>query len=544
MGKDWRISPWVITLGMTILISSGCSKDINREREVEKQYKENQIVRGEETMENNNEMKLETEFSTFFENIKLADTLKEVGTTNPVMTQRFGADPYAIVYEGRVYIYMTGDVLEYDQNNQVSNNTFGRINSINVISSDDLINWTDHGSIYIGGIKGVSLWGNNSWAPAVAYKEIDGKTKFFLYFANGGNGIGVLTADSPVGPFIDPLQKSLISRETPNCREVAWLFDPAVLVDDDGRAYLYFGGGVPEGKEANPGTARVVELGEDMISIIGEPIALEVPYLFEDSGINKIGDTYYYTYCSNWNVAPEDVKKLGFGNAEIIYMTSDQPMGPFTLRGSILKNPGQFFGCYGTNHHCLFEFNDQWYITYHTQILEEKLGIAGGYRSTHIDRMSVNDDGSINPINGTKRGMTSVKNLNPYEKVEAETMVTMGGISTIQCGETSTYCGSGNMAICDIQTGDWIQVAGVDFKDKGAKSFTAAIKSLEKQTGIIQMRIDSLEGEVIGYLKVQADEDREYKEISAELLSQVVGVHDLFFIFYGEGYEIDYWYFN
>ena len=58
-------------------------------------------------------------------------------------------------------------------------------------------------------------------------------------------------------------------------------------MDDDGRAYLYFGGGVPEGQAANPGTARVVELGEDMISIAGEPVIIDAPYVFEDSGIHK-----------------------------------------------------------------------------------------------------------------------------------------------------------------------------------------------------------------------------------------------------------------
>lgn len=72
---------------------------------------------------------------------------------------------------------------------------------------------------------------------------IDGKPKFFLYFANNGSGIGVLTADSPTGPWTDPLGKELISRSTPNCGNVAWLFDPAVYYDEEtDEAYLFFGG--------------------------------------------------------------------------------------------------------------------------------------------------------------------------------------------------------------------------------------------------------------------------------------------------------------
>lgn len=526
---------WTLTLVLMTTLLTGCSK-INKAQSEPEQIESLQVEEGREYVGK--------DLSLWFEDITLAKTLKKVGENNPLMTQRFGADPYVIVYKDRVYVYMTGDTLEYDEKQNIKNNTYGKINTINVLSSEGLVNWTDHGSIYAAGYKGASKWGNNSWAPAVAYKEINGEMKFFLYFANGGNGIGVLTADSPVGPFTDPLDKALISRETPNCDTVTWLFDPAVLVDDDGRAYLYFGGGIPNGQEKYPGTGRVVELGEDMISLVGIPQALEIPYLFEDSGINKIGDTYYYSYCSNWNVPTEEVKNLKFESAEIVYMTSENPMGPFTLQGSILKNPGKFFGCYGNNHHCLFEFHHKWYIAYHTQMMEQRMGVSGGYRSTFINEVTVNEDGSISPITGTIRGVEATKALNPYERVEAETMATMGGINTIQQGQYSKYYGAGNMAVCDIETGDWMALSYVNFGEEGASSYTASVKVVEGQEGAIQIRKDALDGEVIGYLEIQPDMEGEYKELSAELLSRVKGIHDLFFIFYGEGYYLDYWYFS
>ena len=89
--------------------------------------------------------------------------------------------------------------------------------------------------------------------------------KFFLYFANSAGGIGVLTSDSPTGPFTDPLGHPLISRETENCGNVTWLFDPAVLVEEDGSAYLYFGGGIPGEEFAHPNTARAVQLGRERV---------------------------------------------------------------------------------------------------------------------------------------------------------------------------------------------------------------------------------------------------------------------------------------
>lgn len=496
---------------------------------------------GVQRLSTEQKQKLEADFAS----LKLADTLKEFGYDTPVMTQRLGADPYAIVYEDRVYLYMTGDVVEYDSDGKVKDNSYSKINTLNVISSADLVNWTDHGTIYAAGMRGAAKWGNNSWAPAVAYKEIDGKTKFFIYFANGGNGIGVLTSDSPTGPFVDPLGKALISRSTPNCGNVTWLFDPAVLVDEDGSAYLYFGGGVPEGMEAAPGTGRVVKLGDDMISLDGEPQALDIPYLFEDSGINRIGDTYYYSYCTNWNVTPEATKELGIANAQIAYMTSDSPMGPFTLAGVVLKNPGVYYGCYGNNHHCMFRFRDEWYIAYHTQMLEKPLGISGGYRATGITKISVNADGSIATVLSADRSSLEQKGLlNPYEKVEAETMATMGGLNTTQSGLQSVSFGSGNMELCDIDAGDWLALYGVDFGTEGAKTFTAAVKAPEGMSGAVQLRLDGTDGEVIGYLQISPTEGDDYQEVTAELLTRVTGEHNLVMVFAGEGYTLDYWQFG
>lgn len=124
-----------------------------------------------------------------FDGITLATGYKKAAYNNPVMTQRFGADPYALVYGGRVYLYMTADIFEYESTGEVKTNSYSKINSICVISSSDLVNWTDHGTIYAAGRDGAATWANNSWAPAAACKEIDGKMKFFLYFANSGGGI-------------------------------------------------------------------------------------------------------------------------------------------------------------------------------------------------------------------------------------------------------------------------------------------------------------------------------------------------------------------
>lgn len=504
------------------------------------------------------EEKKEEEYMSYFEGLEITESYKGLDHTNPLMTQRFGADPYALVFEDRVYLYMTADIFEHNTDGEVVENTYGRINQIHVISTDDMVNFTDHGAIKAASKQGSAKWAHNSWAPAAAWKEIDGKPRFFLYFADAGGGIGVLQADSPTGPFEDPLGEALISRQTPECADVLWLFDPAVLMDDDGRAYLYFGGGVPEGKEADPGTARVVELGEDMISIVGEPQRIHPPYLFEDSGIHKAGDKYYYTYSSNFQVDAAGTETYGFENGEIVCMESDSPMGPFTFKERILKNPGSVFGLGGNNHHCIFRFRDQWYITYHTRVLEQAMGITKGYRCTHIDAFTMQEDGTIGVIDQTLTGREQLQYVDAYQRNRAASFAVMGGISTVPADEVSKSCGSGNMALGDIQSGDFIKVQGVDFgtEPPASMSITVRNKKGEQARGAVRICVDGPEGEVLGYLPVEemlakaageaqtdASNGGEFVECSARLSGKAEGIHDLYFVFAGENYEIETWQF-
>ena len=104
----------------------------------------------------------ETKMSTV--PVTLQKSYKKAAENNPLYTQRFGADPGVMEYEGRLYVYMTDDILEYDSAGKVKENTYSKIRSINCISSDDLVNWTDHGRIRVAGPGGVARWANNSWA--------------------------------------------------------------------------------------------------------------------------------------------------------------------------------------------------------------------------------------------------------------------------------------------------------------------------------------------------------------------------------------------
>ncbi|MBR3494744.1 MAG: endo-1,4-beta-xylanase [Clostridia bacterium] len=459
---------------------------------------------------------------------------KTLAQHNPVMVQRFGADPWAMVYGDRVYLYMTGDQPVINADGTVKTNDYGNINTIRVVSSDDLVNWQDHGEIRAAGRNGAARWAGNSWAPCAAWKTIDGQDRFFLYFANSGGGIGVLTADSPTGPFTDPLGRALVSRSTPICASVTWLFDPAVLVDDDGAAYLYFGGGIPSPDKASaPGTARAVKLGEDMISLDGTPVALDPPWLFEDSGINRIGDTYVYSYCSNFNV-PAAGSEQGFGSGEIVYMTSDQPLGPFTFAGRVLRNPGSYFGVGGNNHHCMFEFKGQWYITYHAATVDRDKGWNAGYRSTFVDALQMGEDGLPALSKGTLTGVPQVKPLDPYRETEAETLAALAGAEVPETADASS-----GLAVQSRAAGSWIAVAGADFGAEGARRVSLTWKS--EKDAAVSLALGDPEAEAFAAFQLPASEA--FTTQTFDLPQPLQGTQNLILRFGSAGITLDRWQF-
>ena len=468
----------------------------------------------------------------------IVNVYKSLDQHNPVMVQRFGADPWAMVYQDRVYLYLTGDEPMKGTDGKVRANDYSNITTLRVLSSADLVNWQDHGSVNAAGRSGAAKWASNSWAPCAAWKRIGGQDKFFLYFANSGGGIGVLTSDSPTGPFTDPLGRALVSRNTPTCAEVIWLFDPAVLVDGDGSAYLYFGGGVPEGRADDPGTARVAKLGADMISLEGDPIALSPPWLFEDSGINKFGDTYVYSYCSNFNV-PAAGSPQGFLSGEIVYMTSDSPMGPFTFAGRVLQNPSAYFGVGGNNHHCMFEFKGQYYITYHAATVDRAMGWGLGYRSAFIDELNLNADGLPALSKGTYRGVDQLEAFDPFRAVNGAVAASMAGMETQLIRAEDRAAGSGDMMAVSTAPGGWIGIAGVDFSG-GASGLS--LEYTAPEGAFVEILLDDPRGEPAETFALAETADA--RAASFRLKQPLSGTHDLYFRFTKRGVSLLKWRFT
>ena len=225
-------------------------------------------------------------------------------------------------------------------------------------------------------------------------------------------------------------------------------------------------------------------------------------------------------------------------------MTSNSPMGPFTYRGHFLKNPGNFFGGGGNNHHCVFQFKNQWYVVYHTQTVSLALyGSGKGYRSPHINQLFHNSDGTIREVAANYAGVGQLSNLNPYKRVEAETIGWNGRILT----EKSNASGGpvNNQNVTGIQNGDWVAVGNADFGSTGANRFKANVASTSG--GKIEVRLDSENGTVVGTLNVpNTGGMQNWREVETTI-NGAKGVHKLFFTFTGNGsgnlFNFDYWQF-
>lgn len=513
---------------------------------------------------------------------------EEIEVTGAIDTMVFCADPTSMEVDGKIYMYATLDQRSYTNN---FNNSGEAVNASNdpengmviankyqtkklaIYSSSDLVNWTDEGVIDMekvysdSGVAASAAWAWNSWAPtAMKYDcDGDGKDEYYIFFTNGGD-VGYVKGETPTGPWKDELGKLLIKKsEIPDGKgdNIIWDFDPSVLMDDDGQAYIYWGGGNPSDPEGakHPKTSRACRMNiqPDKVEMDWDTISeLDSYYMFEDNEINKFQGKYVYSYCANWNV-PSNNKYIKDGAAvSIVAYISDDPLnvtsdpenyteGEPKFIGAVLKNPGEeLFDEWYNNHHHMFEFNGKYYIMYHTTALDQFLykdfyaaakKKSLSYRNMHIDEIQVDVAGD-NPtikIQPTYEGVEQTKKFNPYQVINATTQSHQGGL-------TRKITDDGTVVLDKIDTGDWTRIDGVDFGANGAKKLETSILS-ETNQGSIEVYLDkALTGTKIATMQMK-DTSGNFETLSADL-NNVTGVHDVYFVFRGEGYNVATWEFT
>jgi arabinoxylan arabinofuranohydrolase len=446
--------------------------------------------------------------SPFLRTLIAASTLSVCAfADNPIIQTWYTSDPAPMVYGDTMFVY-TG----HDEDGA----SYYEMNDWKLYSSTDMVNWTDRGTIL--------SYKDFSWSEADAAwasQCIERNGKFYYYVTTipktiGARSVGVAVADHPGGPFKDALGKPLLSG--------SWAYiDPTVYIDDDDQAYLYLG---------NP-TLYYVKLNEDMISYSGNAVGNEMTAAAFGAGSGtatssytegpwfyKRNNLYYMVYAAGG--IPE----------HIAYSTSTSPTGPWTYRGIIMKNQGGSF----TNHSGIVDFKNRSFFFYHNGALP---GGGGFTRSVAVDEFTYNADGTIPQLDMTTGSIEKpIQNLNPYQRVEAETMAYSVGLKSYQNTSRGIY-------ISKIHNDDFIKIRSVDFGDAGADSFTVAVASSIESS--IEIHLDKDSGTLIGTLKVTSTGNTDtWKEISIAV-DKPTGVHDVYFIFKGaantELFNFDYWYF-
>jgi beta-xylosidase len=317
----------------------------------------------------------------------------------PLVTHIYTADPSAHVYEGKLYIYPSHDLdLDIESND---NGDQYMMEDYHVLSMDSIDSpCVDNGEAL--NIRDIPWASVQLWAPDAACKN----GIYYLYFPvrdkEGKFRIGVATSKNPAGPFIpqdEPIKGT-------------FSIDPAVLMDDDNKAYIYFGGlwggqlekwktgsFDPNGTEpaaSEPALGpRVAELSDDMLSLKEEPINISIvdedgnPILagdeerryFEGPWMHKYNGNYYLSYSTGTT-------------HYIVYAVSKNPKGPFVYKGKILT---PVIGW--TTHHSIVEFNGKWYLFYHDSSLS---GGIDNKRCVKFTELKYNEDGTIQTIDPYK----------------------------------------------------------------------------------------------------------------------------------------------
>ena len=472
---------------------------------------------------------------------------------NPFVQTWFTSDPAPLVHNGTMYVYTGHDEDKAD---------FFWMQEWRVYSTQDMVNWTDHGSPLA--LESFSWADDRAWASQC----VERNGKFYWYICahskiSGGMAIGVAVGDTPTGPFRDAIGKPLYENGS-------WdHIDPTVMIESLPLSPSQ-GGGTKTQAWIMWGNPKVyyAKLNDDMISIDGEVKNLDMteeafggPMMGQREPGKKYKDSYVEGPWLMKNLTPNPSPK-GEGSSKyfllyaaggipehISYSTAPSPEGPWTYAGEIMpqSDTNSF-----TNHCGVADFKGHNYFFYHTGKLPE----GGGFgRSVAVEEFKYNADGSFPTILPTDEGVQPIAKFNPYRRVEAETMAFSRGVKTEQNDKAGVY-------VTDIHNGDYIKLQNVDFGLLPPRTFTARVAS-GLRGGKIELRLDSLGGTLLGTLEVPATGGWEqWKTITIDLAplsspeeeakvsldvswGALKGTHDLFFAFTGRKgpklFNFDWW---
>ena len=441
----------------------------------------------------------------------------------PLFQTKYTADPAPLVVGDTLFVYTSHDASPEDipDENEKGSAGFFMYDWL-LWSTTDMVNWTEHGAV--ASLKDFSWRSRENGAWAIQTVERNGK--YYLYAPLHGHGIGVLTADSPYGPFSDPLKKPIVWDQS-NWYDI----DPSVFTDDDGQAYMYWG---------NPYT-YYARLNDDMISLKDSVVRLpyHIEHYQEGPWFYKRNGHYYLGYAST--CCPE---ALG-------YAMSDSPTGPWESKGYIMRPTERDRG----NHPGIVDYKGHSYVFgQNYDLMHLDTFVHHERRSVSATEINYLPDGTIAevPYWLDQQPMKQLHWLNPYQRVEAETMAWGYGLKTAKMGIENTgvvekmpfSTGKKNMYVTNIDNGEYIRLRGVDFGSVGAKQFILSAAATGSCT--VTLRLDSADGPVIGVSTVKPSGNLDKYKSFGTKVKNASGVHDLYICFDNASGDIrlDWWTFK
>jgi hypothetical protein len=410
---------------------------------------------------------------------------------NPIIRDQFSADPTARVFNGKIYLYPSHDIVAPPDKNLRKD--WFCMEDYHVFSSENLTDWTDHGVIATQTkVPWLTKINYDMWAPDCVFKN----GKYYFYFPVGGK-IGVATADKPEGPY------TILDQPVKGVGGI----DPCVLFDKEGKAYLF----------TSAGRIRVAPLKENMIDIEAQPQVIDnlpTKGLIEGPFAMQLNGKYYLTYPHVENT----IERLE-------YAMSDSPMGPYKPVGVIMDESKS--GCW-TNHHSIVQFKGQWYLFYHDRDYSPKFDKN---RSVRVDSLTFNADGTIKKVIPTLRGV-GLSAANKEIQIDRYTSLSNTGVSIALNDTVNTFAGWKTLFNAP---NSWTRYNKVDFGKEKAKA--VEVKASSANGGTIQVRVDKVDGPVVAEITIP--KGSAMKSVEAKVTKPEKGVHDLFVVLKDAPVEVD-----
>lgn len=414
---------------------------------------------------------------------------------------------------------------------------------------EDLNDWRYEGVIFESIVNGNA---DVLFAPdVVETKDEDGGKVYYLYPNNqsGGRGGMIAKSDSPVGPF----EVCNWKNESHTQADGVLGFDPAVLVDDDGRVYGYWGFNNSFMAELDPDTMCTVKEGCKTLDVNDTGIDGsengDTFRFFEASSIRKVGGKYVFVYSRKTN---EGEFGLGASNCTLAYAYSDTPLGPWTYGGTVVDARGRETDSkgkvicaqlsWGNTHGSILEVNGQWYVFYHRCIDNSMYSRQAMVEPIDV---KVTEDGrvEITEAEVTSQGF-EINGMNPFKMQTAGSACFLTGGPQVEAHYDESNAGSN---VINIKNGSIVGYKYFNFdadrsiRDKDMIAVELIPKGKDASIDIMLDRPwESDGGTLIGTVEISADDDTEGVIKTADIasLSTIKGKHALYFVFKGSSSSI------